>query len=121
MYKVFQFHASSELRARINDVGWNNVRQTNPETAILMDVSFVGGSELYEPWMFKHYTQVAEVEGANDLSQVFHVGNLGSTDTVTITRTSERMHSISVGDIIQDSDGVYYMVDRYGFAEVETA
>jgi tellurite resistance protein len=57
------------------------------------------------------YTKVAEVV-ADDLEHVFEVGNIGPEDRIT---RLEKMHSISVGDIIADADGVCSVVNNVGF------
>jgi hypothetical protein len=57
------------------------------------------------------YTKVAEVV-ADDLNHVFEVGNIGPEDR--ITRLS-RMHSFSVGDIIEDAEGNRWMIAGSGF------
>jgi len=97
--------------------------------------------------MFEHYSQVCEVadfEGSN-LETVFKVLNgyyfddetgkdewdeaLVSGYTMkTITRnngevvTFRDMHSLSVGDIVEDTlTGKFHIVDGMGFSEVEAA
>ena len=57
------------------------------------------------------YTKVAEVV-ADDLEHVFEVGNIGPEDRIT---RLDKMHSISVGDIIADADGVCSVVNNVGF------
>lgn len=57
------------------------------------------------------YTKVAEVV-ADDLQHVFEVGNIGPEDRIT---RFDKMHSISVGDIIADADGNRWAVMDVGF------
>ena len=57
------------------------------------------------------YTKVAEVV-ADDLDHVFEVGNIGPEDRIT---RFDKMHSISVGDIIADADGNCSVVCNVGF------
>ena len=63
------------------------------------------------------YTKVAEVV-ADDLNHVFEVGNIGPEDRITRLR---RMHSISVGDIIEDEEGNRWMVAGVGFTPLTQA
>jgi len=57
------------------------------------------------------YKTVAFID-AQDLEQVFEIGNIGPE--YKIERISP-MHSLSVGDIIVDEDGVHRYVDSFGF------
>jgi hypothetical protein len=57
------------------------------------------------------YTKVAEVV-ADDLEHVFEVGNIGPEDRIT---RLDKMHSISVGDIVADADGNCSVVCNVGF------
>ena len=60
------------------------------------------------------YTKVAEVV-ADDLNHVFEAGNIGPEDRIT---RHDHMHSISVGDIIEDPDGVKHVVASFGFEQL---
>ena len=61
------------------------------------------------------YSKVAEIE-ASDLEHVFHIGNIGPEEAIT---RLDRMHSISVGDIVVDGNGIQWGVEGYGFKELE--
>jgi hypothetical protein len=60
------------------------------------------------------YKEVAIIE-AEDLDQVFLIGNIGEDESV-IKRIAP-MHSISVGDVIV-CNGIAHFVDRIGFKEL---
>lgn len=61
------------------------------------------------------YKHVADIE-ADNLHGVFEVGNIGPEDSIT---RFDRMHSVSVGDIIIDSfNGNKFVVANHGFAAV---
>lgn len=49
-------------------------------------------------FFFFNYGVVCEIE-ADDLDHVFQIGNIGPEEN--ITRIADRMHSISVGDVIR--------------------
>jgi hypothetical protein len=60
------------------------------------------------------YTAVSYIE-ANDLNQVFEIGNIGPETNIT---RLNRMSSVSVGDLIEDEDGNRHVVASFGFKEV---
>ena len=63
----------------------------------------------------KLYKKVAEIEAPN-LEYVWQIGNIGPEDKIT---RFDRMHSISVGDIIVDEAGNANVVARFGFDQVD--
>jgi hypothetical protein len=68
--------------------------------------------EVYE----EHYRKVAIIE-ANDLDHVFEVGNVGPEENITYLG---KMHSVSVGDIIENLEsGEKFVVKNLGFGEIE--
>ena len=72
-----------------------------------MDEDFAGGVGFYG--------KVAEINATN-LDQVFQIGNIGPEQKIT---RLDRMHSISVGDVIVDGNGKQWGVAGAGFAELE--
>jgi hypothetical protein len=60
------------------------------------------------------YEKVAEIEAAN-LEDVFKIGNIGPENKIT---RLERMHSVSVGDIIVQGDEAH-VVASCGFDKIE--
>ena len=60
------------------------------------------------------YKPVAVIE-ADDHNGVFHIGNLGPEDKI---ERLDQMHSVSVGDIIEDDNGDIVYVDSCGFGEI---
>lgn len=76
-------------------------------------VSFYGN---VPPSLFlAHYSKVCEIV-AEDLNEVFEIGNIGPEDKIT---RLDRMHSISVGDAIRVEEGpemgYIYIVKPAGF------
>jgi len=65
------------------------------------------------------YDHVANIE-ADNLDDVFHIGNQGPWDRVEYleNKFNRTMHSISVGDIVESEDGNRYFVDFSGFGEL---
>ena len=73
-----------------------------------------------------YYTHVANIT-AHDLDMAFDVGNIGPEEfndndmwrgLVCIERIN-RMHSISVGDVIVDENGVKNVVASFGFERIK--
>ena len=60
------------------------------------------------------YVKVAEID-ANDFEEVFEIGNIGPEEKIT---RIDKMHSVSVGDIVKREDGVTKFVAPFGFESV---
>lgn len=60
------------------------------------------------------YEMVAEIDALN-FEHVFEIGNIGPEENI---KRLKPMHSVSVGDVILDSDGNARYVDNYGFGSV---
>jgi hypothetical protein len=118
MYRVFQFRLSDAARDHLNSVGWDGDFGKFPEIKIQRDVSFMGGSEKFEPWMEEFYTEVALIEGAETMEDVFAIGN-GYGDAGTCITKYKPMHSMSVGDIVIGPYGNAYMCDSVGWTNIE--
>lgn len=114
-YEIFQIRISNRVYDEVNRLDSHDAAaKVFPEYEAHLAVSFYG-SEKFEPRFLKHYDKVAEVE-CEDLEDVFEIGN-GHGDQSKLTRL-ERMHSVSVGDIVRLDTGRYMMVDGMGFNEV---
>lgn len=114
-FKLYQNHPSRALLNEMNRLGREAAMVEYPQVKAYVLVNFSGGSDYYKPWMFAFYNNVSDIE-ANDLDEVFHIGNIGPEENITRYLP---MHSVSVGDIIEDPDGKFWMVDGIGFSEVE--
>ena len=60
------------------------------------------------------YAKVAEID-ADDFEEVFEIGNMGPEEKIT---RLNRMHSVSIGDIIKSETGVTKFVAPFGFESV---
>jgi len=145
-YNIFQIKVTEEIYEHVNgpEGGHSNTAKKYPLYHARMECSF-DGSKRFLPEMFEHYTQVCEVadfQGSN-LEEVFKILNgyyfdedankdewfdafVTGFQMRTITRkngdvvTFRDMHSLSVGDIVEDtSTGKFHMVDGMGFGEIE--
>ena len=144
-YNIFQIKVTEEIYEFVNgpEGGHSNTAKKYPLYHARMECSF-DGSKRFLPEMFEHYTQVCEVadfQGSN-LEEVFKILNgyyfdedankdewfdafVTGFQMRTITRkngdvvTFRDMHSLSVGDIIEDTlTGKFHMVDGCGFSEI---
>tara|TARA_R110001632_G_scaffold9448_5_gene36093 strand:+ start:4837 stop:5298 length:462 start_codon:yes stop_codon:yes gene_type:complete len=147
MYRIHQVKLSEAVYDFVNgpEGGHTKTAEKFPEYNTHMEVMH-RGSKGYTPEMFAHYTQVCVVKDfdGSTLEHVFKILNGyyfdEDTDTDewfdafvygfklrTITRkngevvTYRDMHSLSVGDIVEDtSTGEFHMVDGMGFKQIET-
>jgi hypothetical protein len=105
IFSVFQIVIDKDLSDLINKEGHNCHVKSKARIQAMMDGDVRLGI------MHDCYTKVAEVV-ADDLEHVFEVGNIGPEDRIT---RLDKMHSISVGDIVADADGVCSVVCNVGF------
>jgi len=110
-YKVYQLQISDAIYDDVNLLGHSGAAKKHPAYEARLAVQF-GGSEKFEPRFLEHYSLVCEID-AHDLEHVFEIGNIGGGEI----RQIRRMHSISVGDIVE-LKGRHFMVDSMGFNEV---
>ena len=107
-YDIYQINLTNEEYEEVNAA--ENPHKECPKFMAHRDVMF----EEFEKGK-GYYTKVAEIEG-NDLEHVFHIGNMGPEESIT---RLDRMHSLSVGDIVVDGNGIQWGVASVGFTEVE--
>jgi len=110
MYKVYQIQIDANLSELINREGWNC-----HEKATAYADAMCGMFEMALARFDSVYTHVADVI-ADDLDHVFEVGNIGPADRIV---RKDKMTSISVGNIIEDQQGVRHIVASNGFELVE--
>ena len=118
-FKVFQIRLSDEDYAKINETGHVSVPKNKARIEIHVatyDDKDIGSlvSEALDRGFYDH---VSDIEAA-DLDDVFRVGNVGPEEAIT---RHAPMHSISVGDVIEDTDTDFRMrwvVLPTGFAPV---
>jgi len=112
-FKVLQIQIDRCVSDSVNTLGHQGAAEQYPEYAARLETSFKG-SLGYKPEYGVYYVQVCSID-AEDLDAVFRIGNIGPESC--ITRLGQ-MHSVSVGDIIEDPEGTQYMVNSFGFKEL---
>ena len=104
IFSVDQIVIDNDLSDLINKEGWDcHVKAVAYKEAMFGKVTIGVQNDCY--------TKVAEIV-ADDLNHVFEVGNIGPEDRIT---RLDKMHSISVGDIIVDAEGNASAVASVGF------
>ena len=108
MIKLYQIVIDRHLSDLINAEGWECHSTAKSKMAAMNgDPRLAIANECY--------THVADIV-ADDIDHAFEAGNIGPADRV-IPVEGTKMHSVSVGDVLEDSEGLWF-VDRIGFKEV---
>ena len=108
MIKLFQIVIDRHMSDLINAEGWDCHSTAKSKMAAMNgDPRLAIANECY--------THVADIV-ADDIDHAFEAGNIGPADRV-IPVEGTKMHSVSVGDVLQDSEGLWF-VDRIGYKEV---
>lgn len=112
-YGIYQINITREDADEINSM--ENPRANHPKFKAQTHAQF----EEWDEVDFEFYEHVANIE-ANDLEHVFMISNQPYDREECEARIErlERMHSVSVGDIIMTDDGSCYGVEGYGFKEL---
>jgi len=129
-YKIFQIQLTDAEVAMINANGHDSV----PKQKLRLDISMPArdpiAAMVKEALAADYYTHVGNIT-ANDLEDVFNVGNIGPEENIErLGRMSSlsvgeialdvpvRMSSLSVGDVVEDENGVRHVVASFGFEEI---
>ena len=87
--------------------------QLPEESKFIRDLYFMDSNEIAA--ISDEYRMVALIDGET-LDDVFSIGNMGPESKI---ERVEPMHSVSVGDIIQDViDNKTFVVAKFGFEEI---
>lgn len=112
-YKIFQIKLSDAEVDLINEKGHDSVHKNS----LRLDMNLGRedtGTLAADAFNRGYYTHVSNIT-ADSLEGVFTVGNVGPESD--IERISP-MHSLSVGDIVEDDAGKQSVVADWGFKEV---
>jgi hypothetical protein len=122
-YKIFQINLTDDEIDTINAAGDHDAVPKNKLRLDIMTISMLKHEmsfgkpvghlvkEAFEKGYYEHVSNIT----ADSLEGVFHVGNMGPEENI------ERflpMHSLSVGDVVEDAEGVRHMVASFGFEEI---
>ena len=114
LYTVYQIRVERRVLDRVNELGHEGAAAQYPQYRARLN-TMIRGSRGYLAEYAEYYSPVCMIN-AETLDGVFQIGNMGPEDS--ITRLAP-MHSVSVGDIIEDQAGRRVMVDSFGFGEIQ--
>jgi len=97
------------MRFTVLQVTKQFLRENAEAAALNFEARFTG--DIDPVFFLKAYKEVAAIE-AKDLNEVFEIGNIGPEEKI---ERFDRMHSISVGDVIRDDRGRCFVVAPFGF------
>ena len=114
-YSVYQIQLTNAQVDLINAEGHNAVPAHKAKMDMQFDFAGTGIATMAsDAFAEGHYGKVCQIQ-ANDLNEVFHIGNMGPETAIDRGPLNTRMSSISVGDIIEDADGTRFVVANHGF------
>lgn len=115
-YQILQIHVTDAEADLINETGdFNAVPKFTAQLAMrrTFDGDITGiAKDAFDSGYFTHVANIT----ANDLEHVFQISNLGNEED-RIERL-DRMHSLSVGDLVIDGNDIVWVVANFGFEEV---
>jgi len=113
-FKLYQINLTNEEVDIVNAKGHDalpknklRLKLTMPSGKIDPMLVKIGFSKGY----FEHVSNIT----ANSLEGVFEVGNIGPEENI---ERLAPMHSVSVGDVVEDMDGKLHVVASFGFEEI---
>ena len=116
-FKIFQINLT---KAEVNTINETGDHFAVPKQAARVRLQFgtdnpkAADDLVNDAFTNGYFTHVANIR-ANDLEGAFETSNIGPEEN--IERFSQ-MHSISVGDVILDEDGKYWLTASVGFQEI---
>jgi hypothetical protein len=115
-YKIFQINLTDE---EIDTINAADDHGAVPKNVLRMKIDMPFGEMDIKPLVAEafelgYYEHVANIT-ADGLEGVFHVGNMGPEENI---QRFLPMHSVSVGDVVEDENGVRHVVASFGFEEI---
>ena len=122
-FKIFQINLTKAEKDVINETGDHFAV---PKQAARVRLQFGSDNpkaiddlvnDAFKNGFFEHVGNIR----ANDLEGVFETSNVGPEENIERIFDTERffqMHSISVGDVILDEDGKFWLTASVGFQEI---
>jgi len=128
LFAIYQNNAARDNASKVNKLGWTDAAVEIPavDTHLKM-TSYNDFSEIWKPEMLDHYKPVAAVSIDDyikdesievKLERVFSAANGHPSHHLDGYINFGRAHSLSVGDLIKTSDGVFWAVAPAGFDQI---
>ena len=114
MIKIHQIQLTEAQIDLINADGHDAV----PAQSAKLAVSFFGADK-FKAENFAFYTEAFQVH-TDDKNLAFEYTNLWN-NKYFVEEISDRNHSTSVGDILEMDNGDFFMIDPFGFTQIEVA
>jgi hypothetical protein len=115
-YKIFQIKLTDAEVDIINEEGHDAIHKNSLRLDMNLgktDTAFVAA----DAFRRGYYTHVSNITTEGGLEGVFHVGNMGPESSI---ERLAPMHSLSVGDIVEDATGIKSVVADFGFETVNS-
>ena len=111
-FKLYQIHLTEAEYNKVNAEGRDSV----PKHIAHLDMSFSEdtGALAKKAMDNNWYTHVSNIT-ANDVEDVFRVGNIGPEENI---ERLAPMHSVSVGDVVENENGDQFVCASFGWKEV---
>ena len=113
-FKVFQIRLTDTEIDLINEEGHSAVHKNSLRLDMNLGREDTGRLAA-DAFNRGYYTHVSNITALN-LEGVFHVGNMGPEELI---ERLAPMHSLSVGDIVENTDGEKQVVADFGFKKVD--
>jgi len=113
IFKIFQIRLNKEEYDQVNLTGHYSV----PKQKFKLDLESRKVSSNFVKNGFNYFNHVASIT-ATDLNEVFEIGNIGPDNKIL---KLDKMHSISVGDVIENESGFRFLVQSFGFKNLGLA
>jgi hypothetical protein len=115
-YEIHQIRLSEQLQNEVNRIGHSAAAADHSIYRAHLDTT----RGKWDPGYLTLYTKVATVLSENTLTleDVFRIGNIGPRDDSEILEQHGPMHSLSVGDLVRDQDGVWHLCASMGWEVV---
>lgn len=109
-YAIYQIQLTSEQTDAVNN--GENVPAFKAKIEMQLDFNSNKSAQIADDAMaLGYYTHVANIDAA-DFNAAFEIGNIGPENKI---ERLNRMHSVSVGDVIIDEEGNAAVVNSFGF------
>ena len=117
-YKVYQMKLTNDQVDEINEQGAENSSLWKFYNDANM---FPDGDKVQNALRMGLYDHMANIE-APDMNQVVHLGNTedGISDKIEFldNKFGRKMHTITIGDVVEDPDGQKWFVNFGGYEKV---
>jgi len=115
-YKVYQMKLTNEQVDEINEQGAENSSLWKFYSDANM---FPDGDKVQNALRMGLYDHMANIEAPN-MDQVVHIGNGEHDDEIEHleNKFGRKMHTITIGDVVEDTDGVKWFVNFGGYEKV---